>query len=260
MTKMEKTKINELILDELNPIIQISNIFNINFNRTIRLLKNSVPVEKFIEGDKGYVKTVYDIIRATIVFLHTSLETTLREILRLRLKFNGDISSIPLASKSGLINRKEKFSLSELAQYRGKNINEVIDDSIDQYLNTVSFNSSSEIANYLVKIEIPQNTLEKYYPLLNEMIERRHKIVHEGDIKRGGFPSELNDVDMDRVVKWFDATSEFCGELIRVAGIAIYLGRIMDRLEQEGIKANKQDVANSIKVKIENKNASNQNT
>ncbi len=247
------SRIQTVILEELEPVVQISRISSLNITRALHLLKNSVAIEKLIEGNKEYIKTVYDIIRATIVFLHTSLETTLREVLRLKLKFNGDISTIPLVNKSNSPNRKEKFSLSELAQHRGKTINDVIEESIDQYLSGISFNSTTEIADYLSRIDIPQQTLQKHYSTLNEMIERRHRIVHEGDLKRGRLSSELEAVDMNRVVKWFDTTAEFCGELIRVAGIAIYLDRIMERLEREEIPAKKEDVANSIKVKIENK-------
>lgn len=248
MTNHTKEQVNEIIKKELKDLSHISDILSKNINRSLRLLHQSIKLKEHSDNIIEFLGYISDVVRATIVFLHSSLETTLREILRLSLKDGADISYVPLAGQSDFRNRKEKFSLADLAKYRNKSVSEVIDASIDEYLSGVSFNNSKDITDTFTKLGFPQSTLQKYYPILDEMIERRHQIVHEGDLKRDPKSSELEPIPTDKLKVWIEATSGFCVEVIRLTVKRLYLEKIKVRLKEIGVDMSNEQIYQSIKI------------
>ena len=91
------------------------------------------------------------------------------------------MSQIPLVGTS-VTGRKTKFDLSELLNYRAQTINTVINLSIKEYLDTQSYNNTTDVAGALtdsgVNITIQ---ISAHFPNLNDMISRRHNIVHQAD-------------------------------------------------------------------------------
>ena len=245
-------KIQSIIEDELSDLRYVVETFNININRSLRLLHESARLAKYTDHNNNLLGYLHDTARASIVFLHSSLETSLREIIRLKLIHDGDISNIPLAEQSGFPNRREKFTLNDLAKYRGWTVDKVIEESVNKSMSHVSFNSTKDITDNFAKINFPQSTLQPYYADIDSMISRRHQIVHEGDMKRQGKSSELEPINIDQVAIWINSTANLNKEIILLALDNIYLNKIMNRLNYEGIQVDKTELSNLITVDIKN--------
>jgi hypothetical protein len=192
-------------------------------------------------------------MRAAVVFTHSALETALREVVGLKMKHDGIVSWVPLAGQSGFPSRNRKFTLKELAKHRGKTVDKLLIESIDEYLDVLSFNSSDDIADMLTRVKLPQSTLRQYYPGLEEMISRRHQIVHEADLARGHESSQLRTIDPEQVGTWIDITADFCAEAIRLVIEAVHTDRILERCKEEGIEVSKQQIGEWITVGVEDK-------
>jgi hypothetical protein len=237
-----------IVNEELADLKNVANILSLNINRTLRLLKESVKLGDHTDDNEKFTKYMFDIIRASVVFLHSTLETTLREVVRLKLKYDGDISGVPLAEPSGY--RKEKFSLDDLVKYRGYTVDKVIEMSIDRYLSNLSFNNTDDIANILSKMKFSQSKLTPFYAELNQMMTRRHQIVHEGDLKRGSRTVELEVISPNQIKAWIECTANFSAEVLRLAVENLCLDRIAKRLDGKGISFDKNAILLLIKVEV----------
>jgi hypothetical protein len=125
-----------------------------------------------------------DIARAVVVFLHATFEDLLRTAARQRLdaaKWQ-DLNVIPLvgSSRSG---RAEKFNLGALASHRGKTVDQLIHDSVEAYLNRRSFGSCDEVEEVLLQIGLDTKPFKHLYTELDQLMKRRHRIVHEADLE-----------------------------------------------------------------------------
>jgi hypothetical protein len=91
-----------------------------------------------------------DIFRAVVVLTHAYVEDFLRKVASVCLP-NADeygLNDVPLAGL-GNKGRAEKFFLGKLTQHRGKTVDEVIQQSVSEYLEHRSFNDLSEIISFL---------------------------------------------------------------------------------------------------------------
>ena len=152
-----------------------------NISRVQNLMAINKEATNLKKGRKSTKSS--DIMRATVVLLHSTLEDFLRTLLKLNLPNSGEdnLKSIPLGGATEF-NRKTKFGLEELARHKGKTVEQVIELSVHQYLDRQSFNNSSDISSALQSIGIAITPkMQSFYPKLDEMIKRRHNIVHQAD-------------------------------------------------------------------------------
>jgi hypothetical protein len=243
-------KIEEIIQEELQDLLHISSVFSENCHRSLKLLRFSFRSNAQIEDKEAFLAYMYDVARATVVFLHSSIETMLREIVRLRLKQDVDISYIPLSGQLGFANRRDKFTLGDLAKHRGKTVEMVIEESIDDYLSSLSFNSIKDITDTFTRIKLPQITMGKYYPSLEQMIFRRHQIVHEADMKRGSHSMNLEPISIEQIGSWVESAAEFCAEVIRVIVDTVYVDKIVDRMKAMGFQVKRDNIARAIHISV----------
>ncbi len=89
-------QVQAIVTEELADPIRIAHVLSINMHRALRLLHESVRLEEHTDDKEAFLEYMYDITRATIVFLHSSLETTLREVVSLKLEHDADVTDIPL--------------------------------------------------------------------------------------------------------------------------------------------------------------------
>ena len=124
-----------------------------------------------------------DILRAVVVFLHATFEDVLRTIARPRITAaKADVlNEIPPAG-TAKSQRKEKFALGSLDAHRGKTVDQLIDDSVQRYLSAKSINSCADVDKLLQQCGLDARPFRRLYPPLNQMMKRRHRIVHEGDL------------------------------------------------------------------------------
>lgn len=150
-----------------------------------------------------------DILRAAVVLIHAQLEEFLRTMARTLLP-EGDeacLNEIPLA---GLGGRKERFLLGKLVQHRGKKVEEVLRASVSEYLERSNYNSTTEIANLLATLGFDVAGHDKQFATIQQMIERRHTIVHRADrFEDANSIPALQPIKTEEVSDWLRATQEF---------------------------------------------------
>jgi hypothetical protein len=153
-----------------------------------------------------------DVLRAAVVFTHASLEDFLRT-LSLNYLPKGDeatLNAIPLKGLNSA-GRAEKFLLGNLVTHRGKSIDQVIEESVSQFLERSNYNNTQEIASLLKNIGVDVSQVSSFFPKLDKMISRRHQIVHRADRvevqgKGKQYAQSIRPAD---VKQWINATELF---------------------------------------------------
>jgi len=191
-------------------LILYSFIAYAGMRRAISLLEIAqlVPVEKRA-----------DLFRAMVVTLHAHLEDYLRSMGNNLLRSGDEIAleGIPLAGSDDP--RRDKFTLSRLAQHRGKSVDEVIQASVTEFLDRQSFSNATEIISFIQKrlgIKLDIGKVEKDLAAIGTMIERRHAIVHRADRVASSYNrvGDLQTLTIDEVGEWAAATSRFMKVLL----------------------------------------------
>lgn len=189
-------------------------LFDKNFGRlnNLLILHKSLPTER---GPRSSQKM--DILRATTVLIHATLEDYLRNLLLWKLPTapREKLSKIPLVNTSE-ITRATKFDLGDLALYREETVDDVITASVKQYLDTVSFNNTTDIAGWLAAISIKITAeLQALFPSLDDMIKRRHNIVHRADRNDSDHENAntIKSLTYSQVSGWRKILDDFVGQV-----------------------------------------------
>lgn len=188
------------------------------FDKNFLRLNNLISLYKTLSAGKGRKPTnSLDILRATTVLAHSTLEDYLRNLLiwKLPQQTKDKINHIPLTGTSE-IGRPTKFTLGDLVVHKGKTIDTIIDISINEYLSTVSFNDTREIASALTGISlIVTPEIQSTFPILNEMIKRRHNIVHRADRDDniGSGYHKIKSISIQKIEKWKRAIDKLIVEI-----------------------------------------------
>ncbi|WP_152540910.1 HEPN domain-containing protein [Luteimonas huabeiensis] len=159
-------------------------------------------------GRRGHLQT--DVLRAATVFLHASLEDFLRSIAYWKLPDAGKevIDKIPLA---GLNRNASKFSLGELVAHKGKTVDNLIKESVDEYLERSNYNNTEELALFLSSVGMDPSAVNSRFSDLEALMSRRHQIVHRGDIDESGGRgnSRIRSLGRSPVGVWISAVEDF---------------------------------------------------
>jgi RiboL-PSP-HEPN len=150
-----------------------------------------------------------DILRAVVVLTHASLEDFLRTLAERFLPYADEkiLNNVPLA---GLNGRIEKFGLGKLIQHKGKSIDALIRESVQQHLSRSNYNDVQEIASLLESLGFDLSEHRENFPKIDAMIKRRHQIVHRGDkVKSGDSEHSLAPMNLGDVMEWTKATYAF---------------------------------------------------
>ena len=160
-----------------------------------------------VESKSGPTKT--DTLRAAVVFLHATLEDVVRTALELRLP-QASPENLGLIFATG--KAKPGISMTELAKYRGKSVDDLIGTRIDAYLERSNFNNVANLIMALKRIDLETSLLEPHKDDLAAMMKRRHWIVHRADHSRDA--SGPGPIGVKTVTTWKDAVSVFCYSLL----------------------------------------------
>lgn len=168
-----------------------------------------------VQGQGRKPAHVLDTLRAAVVFLHASLEDVLRTIARWKLpEANQDtLNKIPLTGQGA---NPKKFLLGDLAPHRGKTIDELIAKSVEESLQQSNYNNTNEIATLLAAVEVNVENVNGNFPQLQEMMERRHQIVHRADRQgqvAGSGDHQIQSINKNTVREWAIAVRSFCEAL-----------------------------------------------
>jgi len=173
------------------------------------------------QGRKSVQDT--DVLRAAVVMLHASLEDVIRSFTK-ELLPNADqvvLNNVPLKG-TDKASRAEKFFLGALVNHKGKTVDQLIKESVDDYLNQISFNDTTEIITRLKNISINYSDEGiNILPSINLMIKRRHNIVHQADAnanhKRGSY--HATSINKEMLDKWIKDTNTFIIKVLELSRI-----------------------------------------
>lgn len=179
-----------------------------NFDKNLERVKSLHSLYIKLKQENLRDSTNYkltDILRAEIVLLHSSFEEYFRNILIdwLPIKASDEtLKEFPISLKAG--KKAEKLFLNDLAHYRGKTIDEIIQKSVLESMQLKSFNNEREIRSWCSKIGI---SLENFNGMheIDAALNRRHKIVHEADTNRSDNGQKLQPINPGNVIPWIKA-------------------------------------------------------
>jgi hypothetical protein len=174
----------------------------------IRIYDVSLP-----KGKKGRKPTgSTDVLRAAVVLLHSGLEEFLRALIRADWPHGAEdiLNQVPLVG-DGRRGRPEKFFLGKLHKHRGKTVDDLITESVREYLETTNFNNVGEIKSTLTSLGVELSCGDPYYASISQLTERRHQIVHRGDVnaQRGRGHHSTSSISVSTVRAWADAVDGF---------------------------------------------------
>lgn len=181
--------------------------------QNIARVKNLVDVyEKHLKGQgsgrRGYTKT--DVLRAATVLLHATVEDLLRNLAYSKLPNASPevLDKIPLVSAFPSM----KYSLGALAAHRGKTVDEIISASVKGHLERSNYNSSDQVGSFLTSIGIDVAKVNSWFPKLDELMKRRHQIVHRADRDETGGSGRhrVRSIGRNKVREWIDTAESFC--------------------------------------------------
>lgn len=157
-------------------------------------------VENWNEWNQKRANFDQEQMRTAIVLLHASLECALREVLRISIcKYPDVLSKVPYFGGDG---RATKLSLGVLARYKGQSIDEYIQNSVNQYLDRKTFSSVTDIASDFRELSVNLERLGEYLPCLEQVIERRHQIVHRLDLLHSSSKQKIGLLTKRDVQEW----------------------------------------------------------
>jgi hypothetical protein len=205
---------NDRLKDALGPYIER---FTENYQRAQTLVDmydsfNGLMSQK---GQWG----LEDILRAAVVFAHAALEDFLRTLAVSYLPVSPAkaLERIPL---KGIQGGSEKFGLSALVEWRGKTVDDLIRESVEGHFARSSFSNITEIVTLLVSIGFDKEPLESTFPDIEEMILRRHQIVHRADhLSINVHDTATESIEPSEVRRWIGAIRKF------TAGITYQMGQ-----------------------------------
>lgn len=151
-------------------------------NLNIERVKNLIDIYEMHlagegQGRRSHKKT--DVLRAATVLLHATVEDLLRGLAYWKLPSApaNVLEQLPLIGMAPTL----KFSLGTLTNHRGKTVDQVIEASVGAYLERSNYNNTGEVASFLDQIGINIAAVNHTFPLLEELMRRRHQIVHRAD-------------------------------------------------------------------------------
>ena len=155
-------------------------------------------------------KALAEVLRAAVVLTHAYLEDYLRTIAEALLPEGNEnaLNAIPLV---GIGDRPEKFLLGKLVHHRNKRVAEVLRESVRAHLSQKTFNNKGEILKVLDAIGLEAPKDPALLDTIQEMIQRRHQIVHRAD-KLKGKNSEtptLQSISSADALRWLQAAQRF---------------------------------------------------
>src|SRR5207253_5589545 len=111
---------------------------------------------------------------------------------------------------------KTRFGLPELAAFRGMTVDQVITQSVNEFLEKTSFNNPGDIKVALEKIGVDSHLANQYAPVLAAMMTRRHWSAHRADRdpRKGPGHHPVKSLANAAVTRWIERVERFGNELL----------------------------------------------
>jgi len=186
-----------------------------------RMGYNSARVDRLIAIYKATApadgRDASDILRAAVVLLHASLEDYLRSVAAAYLPLAAPevLNEVPLTGQGR--ERPEKFLLGALVPFRGQTVDQIIERSVSTHLERTTYNNCREIARLVENVGVDVARVQKFFPDLDALMQRRHQIVHRADLLDASTKEiRIQPISPEDVEKWGKSATEFAHTLTQV--------------------------------------------
>lgn len=191
--------------------------FNENLARVDNLIKAYRELE---DNDIGDIQVRKDILRASVVLLHSSLEEVIRNLYVYRLPAGRpeNLNKIPFVGHE-TTHRPKEILLGHLSSFKGRFVENIIFDSINSYVDTLNINGVAQLLDCIRMADISVKSFDKEdLASLGTLMARRHQIVHQMDRKKHLDPLKypINKISINQVNKWKKSLREFVKELTKL--------------------------------------------
>ena len=182
-------------------IVELKGAYEANLGRVRGLVK---AYETLVGSRQGRADVVsVDMLRAGVVLLHATVEELLRTILERRLPNAAPeaLRGIRIPAGGSL---KEKLTLDELTQFRGRTVDDLIAFAVSKHLETSSFNNATEFVSKLESVKLTHELNPNELSDLESLMKRRHWIAHRADrnSRRGSGQHEAQSLGKKQVNEW----------------------------------------------------------
>lgn len=152
-----------------------------NAFRNLKRVEDLVKIYEDTKGEGGGRRDVSktDVLRAAVVLLHATLENFLRDAALWKWTTNPSLEIVNMVGFDG--NRDKKFHMGELLNWRGRTVDDVIDQSIRRHLERSNYNNTDDMSAVLTTLGVDVSDVNQHFVDISKMIDRRHLIVHRGD-------------------------------------------------------------------------------
>jgi len=159
-----------------------------------------------------------DLLRACVVFLHSTIEELVRNLFLSRLPHcdRSVLNEIPFSSHEANHRARGVLLGDLLENFQGKLVENVIIDSINAYVDVLNINNTDQLSAHFVKVDVEISPLRSLMSDLNTLMFRRHQIVHQMDRSDRLDPDRepVTEITLDLVEKWFQATEELVNRVV----------------------------------------------
>jgi hypothetical protein len=136
-------------------------------------------------SEEDWFSYAIEMVHHVIVMLHAVTEDVVRTLARLRLPRAEAkvLQEIPIARPEDI----KKGGLKELGQlvpHRGKTVNDLIQRSVDSWLDHQTFNSSQQVVAMLQRLGIPLEQVRPRLSSIDRIAQLRHQIAHSGESRQ----------------------------------------------------------------------------
>lgn len=196
----------------------MKDVIKTTFYYNLQRVRDLTQLHLALQSIPGQNSILYseDVLRAAVVFMHASLEDLLRGIFKWKIPDRGidQWNKIPLKGHSNR-NQPKPFGLGSLFEYRTLTVDEIFRQSIEEYLNYTNYNKVEDIVLLFSEVGILKDSFEVFFPQLQEMMDRRHQIVHRADreVVLNSPDTELKSIEYTKVISYIENLDHF-GETV----------------------------------------------
>ncbi len=165
-----------------------------------------------------------DILRAGVVFLHSTLEDYLRSIILSKkiamlstteADFRAVLANVNLVGDNTGKSSVRKYALGEFWEVKDKSVIMIVEEALRDKVSYMTFNDYSQIVASLSTVGIKLSTNFNPDGIIDNYINRRHKIVHEADNNSVHGPGnyKATSINANTLTAWINAVNALVDDI-----------------------------------------------
>lgn len=165
-----------------------------------------------------------DILRAGVVFLHSTLEDYLRSIILSKkmamlstteAAFRAVLANVNLVGDNTGKSSVRKYALGEFWEVKDKSVIMIVEEALRDKVSYMTFNDYSQIVASLSTVGIKLSTNFNPDGIIDNYINRRHKIVHEADNNSVHGPGnyKATSINANTLTAWINAVNALVDDI-----------------------------------------------